>query len=99
MTNPADDDEVSYLDVQEKHKLAMPVGEETVWARIGDNLQLEYINWELINMFAAQFDELTKSGKDKTESHVMCKLITLVRDVVKEEALARFRAEQANAKT
>ena len=93
MTNPADDDEVSYLDVQEKHKIAMPVGEETVWARIGDNLQLEYINWEIINAFAAQFDDLTKAGQEKTESHVMCKLIALVRDVVREECMARLRAE------
>jgi len=91
MTN--EDDDVSYLDIKEQDKIPVPMGEHAVWAKIGDNLQLEYINWEMINLFAAQFDELTKSGKDKTESHVMCKLIALVRDLVKEETMARARLE------
>jgi|688.fasta_scaffold1157560_2 hypothetical protein len=91
MTN--EDDDVSYLDIKEQDKIPVPMGEQAVWAKIGDNLQLEYINWEMINLFAAQFDELTKAGQEKTDSHVMCKLIALVRDLVKEETMARARLE------
>lgn len=86
------DDDVSYLDIKEGDKIQVPV-QEQVWAKIGDNLQLEYIDWQIVDAFAAQFDELTKANKDKTESHVMCKLIALVRDNVREEAMARIRAE------
>lgn len=86
------DDDVSYLDIKEGDKIPVPA-QEHVWAKIGDNLQLEYIDWQMVDAFAAQFDELTKAGKDKTESHVMCKLIALVRDNVREEAMARVRAE------
>jgi len=86
------DDDVSYLDIKEEDKIKVPA-QETVWARIGDNLQLEYIDWQMVDAFAAQFDELTKANKEKTESHVMCKLIALVRDTVREEAMARIRAE------
>jgi len=91
MTN--EDDDVSYLDVKEEDKIKVPTGEHAVWAKIGENLQLEYINWEMINAFAAQFDELTKAGQDKSETHVMCKLIALVRELVKEETMARARLE------
>lgn len=86
------DDDISYLDVKEEDKIRVPA-QEQVWAKIGDNLQLEYIDWQIVDAFAAQFDELTKANKDKTESHVMCKLIALVRDNVREEAMARVRAE------
>lgn len=86
------DDDVSYLDVKEEDKIRVPA-QEQVWAKIGDNLQLEYIDWQMVDAFAMQFDELTKAGKDKTESHVMCKLIALVRDTVREESMARIRAE------
>jgi hypothetical protein len=86
------DDDVSYLDIKEEDKIKVPA-QETVWARIGDNLQLEYIDWQMVDAFAAQFDELTKANQEKTESHVMCKLIALVRDTVREEAMARIRAE------
>jgi len=86
------DDDVSYLDIKEEDKIKVPA-QEAVWARIGDNLQLEYIDWQMVDAFAAQFDELTKANKEKTESHVMCKLIALVRDTVREEAMARIRAE------
>jgi hypothetical protein len=87
------DEDLTYLDIKEEDKVQVPAGEQQVWAKIGDNLQLEYINWEIINAFAAQFDDLTKAGQEKTESHVMCKLIALVRDVVREECMARLRAE------
>jgi len=87
------DDDVTYLDIKDEDKIPVPGEQERVWAKIGEDLQLEYIDWEMINAFAAQFDELTRANQDKTETHVMCKLIALVRDVVKEEAIACVRAE------
>jgi len=87
------DDDVTYLDIKEEDKVPVPASEAHVWAKIGDDLQLEYINWEMINAFAAQFDELTKANQSKTDTHVMCKLIVLVRNAVQEETLARARAE------
>jgi hypothetical protein len=50
----------------------------------------------MINLMAFQFDELHKQGLEKSESHVICKLMTLVRDVVQEETAAKVRAEYEN---
>jgi hypothetical protein len=47
----------------------------------------------MINALAAQFDELHKSNQEKTESHVICKLLTLVRDAVAEETAVKVRCE------
>lgn len=87
-----DDDDVSFLDVKPEDIVAMPP-QEKVWATIGDDLKLQYIDWSMINLMALQFDELHKQGLEKSESHVICKLMTLVRDVVQEETAAKIRAE------
>jgi hypothetical protein len=50
---------------------------ETVWAKIGDDGDLEIIRWDIIDMYAKQYD-IDKSNR--TQSHVMCKLLVLVRD-------------------
>jgi hypothetical protein len=86
------DDDVSYLDVKKEDMVPIPP-QEKVWATIGDNLQLEYIDWEVITGMAAQFDELHKANQEKSESHVMCKLITLVRNAVAEETEVKIRAQ------
>jgi hypothetical protein len=75
----SEDDDVSYLDVKKEDMVPMPP-QEKVWATIGDNLNLEYIDWDMIENLAHQFDLLHKAGEQKTESHVICKLLTLVRD-------------------
>ena len=79
-----EDDDVSYLDAKPEDSVAMPA-QQKVWATIGDNLELEYIDWEMINELARQFDVLHKESKEKTESHVICKLLTLVRDQTRKE--------------
>lgn len=36
-------------------------------------------------MYAAEFDSLNRNGKNKSQTHVICKLLVLVRDQVKKE--------------
>ena len=52
-----EDDDVSYLDAKPEDLVAMPA-QQKVWATIGDNLELEYIDWDMINELAKQFDLL-----------------------------------------
>ena len=80
----SEDDDVSYLDVKKEDMVPMPP-QEKVWATIGDNLELEYIDWDMIENLANQFDQLHKAGEQKTESHVICKLLKLVRDQTRKE--------------
>lgn len=87
-----DDEDVSFLDVKKEDLVPIPP-QEKVWAQIGDNLQLEYIDWHMINGLAFQFDDLHKRGEEKSESHVICKLLTLVRDAVAEETEAKVKAQ------
>jgi hypothetical protein len=56
-----------------------------VWAKIGDDGQLEVLRWDIIDMYATEFDSLLRAGKDKPQTHVLCKLLALVRDQVKQE--------------
>ena len=78
------DDDVSYLDAKPEDLVAMPA-QQRVWATISDDLELEYIDWDMINELAKQFDVLHKANQEKTESHVICKLLTLVRDQTRKE--------------
>lgn len=55
---------------------------ETVWAKIGDNGDLEVLRWDLIESFSKQYD-IDKNNRSQT--HVMCKLLVLVRDQVRRE--------------
>lgn len=80
----SEDDDVSYLDVKPEDMVAIPP-QEKVWATIGDNLELEYIDWDMIENLAHQFDLIHKAGQQKTESHVICKLLKLVRDQTRKE--------------
>jgi hypothetical protein len=56
-----------------------------VWAQIGDNLELEYIDWNIIETMAKEFDENHRQGQPKTQSQVMSKLLVLVRDKTRKE--------------
>jgi hypothetical protein len=47
------DDDVSYLDVKPENMIPIPP-QEKVWATIGDNLELEYIDWDMIENLAHQ---------------------------------------------
>ena len=86
------DDDISYLDVRKEDLVPIPP-QEKIWAQIGEDLQLEYIDWNMINGRASQFDDLHKKGEEKSESHVICKLLTLVRDAVAEETEAKVKAQ------
>lgn len=86
------DDDVSYLEVKKEDMVPIPP-QEKVWAQIDDNCNLGYVDWAMINALAAQFDEFHKAGMEKSESHVICKLLALVRDAVAEETEAKVRAQ------
>ena len=73
------EENVAYLEIPESQRVAVP---ETVWAKIGDNNELEVLRWDLINVYAAQYDA---DKNTRTQTHVMCKLLTLVRDQVRKE--------------
>jgi hypothetical protein len=79
-----EDDDISYLDAKPEDLVAMPA-QQRVWATISDDLELEYIDWDMINELAKQFDVLHKANQEKTESHVICKLLTLVREQTRKE--------------
>ena len=77
---PADDAEYAELIMDKEHIRVIP--SDTVWAKIGDNGQLEILRWDLIEAFAKQYDI---DANNRTQSHVMCKLLILVRDQVRKE--------------
>jgi hypothetical protein len=77
--DPKPGEDEAYLVVPDEHRKTI-VAPDTVWAKIGDDGQLESIRWDIINMYAAQYDALGKMGKDKSQTHVMCKLMVLVRE-------------------
>jgi hypothetical protein len=74
----------AYLEVPEEHikKIAAP---NTVWAKIGDDGKLEVLRWDIIEIYALEYDTLRRAGKEAAQTHVMCKLLVLVRDQVRKE--------------
>lgn len=77
---PADDAEYAELIIDKEHVRVIP--SETIWAKIGDDNELEILRWDLIEAFAKQYDI---NRNNRTQSHVMCKLLVLVRDQVRKE--------------
>lgn len=77
---PPEGAEYAELIVDRQQTIAMP--SETVWAKIGDKGELEVIRWDIIEMYAAQYDS---DLKHRSQSHVMCKLLVLVRDETRKE--------------
>ncbi len=77
---PAKDTDYAELIMDKSHVKAVP--NETVWAKIGDNGDLEVIRWDIIEMYAKQYDI---DSNNRTQSHVMCKLLVLVRDETRKE--------------
>ncbi len=81
-----DDEEVVYLvnpdgTTSGKH--------EVTWVKIGDDGKLEFINWDTINSYSSEFDSLGPNGR-RTETHVICKLLTLVRDETRREVEEKY---------
>jgi hypothetical protein len=79
------EDDEAYLIVPEEHikKVAMP---DTIWAKIGDDGQLEIIRWDIIQMYALEYDMMSKAKQMHSQTHVICKLLTLVRDQTRKES-------------
>ena len=77
---PPKDAEYAELIVDKTHVKQIP--SETVWAKIGEDGGLETIRWDIIEMFAKQYDI---DYKNRSQSHVMCKLLVLVRDDTRKE--------------
>ena len=77
---PADGAEYAELIVDKENMLTIP--SETVWAKIGDDGQLEVLRWDLIEVFAAEYDS---NIKNRGQTHVMCKLLVLVRDQARKD--------------
>jgi len=80
---PPKDAEYAELIMDKAHVKAVP--SETVWAKISDSGGLEIIRWDIIEMYAQQYD-IDKNNR--TQSHVMCKLLVLVRDETRKEKTA-----------
>ena len=71
---PPEGAEYAELIVNKDNTKAVP---ETIWAKLGDDGELEIIRWDIIEMYAKQYDI---DNKNRSQSHVMCKLLLLVRD-------------------
>lgn len=78
---PEDGDTDAYLVVPPEHQKPI-IDPDTIWCKIGENNELELLRWDIINVYAARYDA-DKSLRDET--HVICKLLTLVRDQVRKE--------------
>ena len=80
MSDIKDDDE-AYLVVDEAHmkKVILP---DEVWAKIDDKGNLEFVRWDLIERFAREYDA---TENNRSQNHVFCKLLTLVRDQTRRE--------------
>ena len=76
---PPEGAEYAELIMDKENIKAIP---ETIWANIGDNGDLEIMRWDIIEMYSKQYD-IDKNNRSQT--HVMCKLLVLVRDQVRRE--------------
>jgi hypothetical protein len=91
------EEDISYLDIKPEDRVSMPV-QEKAWAQIGEDLKLSFIDWDMINEMARQFDELHSQKRDKSQSQVISKLLVLVREVTVAETELRVRAEYGKTK-
>ena len=80
MIEDNDDDEAYLIMPPEMlKKVTMP---DTVWAKIGNDGGLEEIRWDIIEMYATEYDSSTNN---RSQTHVMCKLLVLVRDQARKD--------------
>jgi hypothetical protein len=79
---PVEGQTEAYLEIPEEHRRPVPT-QELVWCKISEAGELEIIRWDIIDVYASQYDE-DKNARDQTR--VLCKLLTLVRDQVRKEA-------------
>lgn len=79
--DPKPGDTQAYLEIPEDQRRTI-VAPETVWAKIGDDGSLETVRWDIIEVYARQYDE---SDKYRSQTHIICKLMVLVRDTTRKE--------------
>ena len=77
---PPEGAEYAELIINKENAKAIP---ETVWAKIGDNGDLEVIRWDIIEMYATEYDS---NVANRSQTHVMSKLLVLVRDQARKES-------------
>ncbi len=82
------EDDEAYLIVPQEH-MKVVANPETVWAKIDDEGKLEVLRWDIIEMYATEYDSLGRNGKEKSHTHVICKLLVLVRDQVRQQYAGR----------
>lgn len=75
------DDEDAYL-IMPPNMLKKVTLPETVWAKIGEDGGLEEIRWDVIEMYAVEYDS---SVNNRSQTHIMCKLLVLVRDTTRRQ--------------
>lgn len=75
------DETEAYLEVPPQQRTVVPQ-QEAIWCKINDANELELIRWDIIEVYAAQYDA-DKNARDQTR--VMCKLLVLVRDQTRKE--------------
>lgn len=78
---PLPGDTEAYLEVPPENRVVVP-GQEAAWCKINEAGELELIRWDIIEVYAAQYDA-DKNARDQTR--VMCKLLVLVRDQTRKE--------------
>ena len=79
--DPLPGDTEAYLEIPPQHRITVPQ-EEAAWCKINEAGELELIRWDIIEVYAAQYDA-DKNARDQTR--VMCKLLVLVRDQTRKE--------------
>jgi len=77
-------DDEAYL-VMPKDQVRNAVMPNQVWAKISEDGKEAHVRWDIVELYAAEFDSLNHTGHDKTQTHVLCKLLVLVRDQVRKE--------------
>lgn len=80
MVDEIDGEEEAYLMINSEN--TVPMKSDTIWAKIGDDGSLETIRWDIIEAFAADYDG---NINNRDQTHVMCKLLVLVRDQARKE--------------
>lgn len=72
----SEEEDVSYLDVPKKEV-------EKVWCKIGEEGNLEFVDWKMVQDIANAFD-ITKP-ENRTEQMLIAKLMWLVREETRKE--------------
>jgi hypothetical protein len=92
MTN-TDDNEEAYLEMppESLKNFAPP---ETIWAKISDDGKLEILRWDIVEMYALEFDTYKRNNQEPRQTHVISKLLVLVRDQTRKECEAQHGTRQ-----